>query len=87
MVRFKPTKGQTIRLKLDSKECNNIRKDLGLKKSEWMRRLTPIELERLNQFPDNHTEGASDSKRAFFMGNALVVGVIERLAKVLVRSY
>ena len=83
VVRFKPTKGQKNRLKLDSKECNKIRKDLGLKKSEWMRRLTPIELERLNQFPDNHTEGASDGKRAFFMGNALVVGIIEKFAEVL----
>lgn len=44
-----------------------------------LRRLTPIELERLNMFPDNHTEGASDVKRAFFMGNALVVGVIEKI--------
>ena len=30
-------------------------------------------------FPDNHTEGISDSKRAFMMGNALVVGVIEKI--------
>jgi DNA (cytosine-5)-methyltransferase 1 len=45
------------------------------------RRFTPIELERLNMFPDNHTEGASDNKRAFFMGNALVVGIIEKIAK------
>ncbi len=46
------------------------------------RRLSPVELERLNMFPDNHTllEGVSDTKRAFFMGNALVVGVIEKLA-------
>lgn len=46
-----------------------------------LRRLVPIELERLNMFPDNHTrcEGISDSKRAFFMGNALVVGVIEKI--------
>lgn len=51
------------------------------------RRLTPIELERLNGFPDDWTKyGAdgkefSDSRRAFFMGNALVVGIIQRLAK------
>ncbi len=32
-------------------------------------------------FPDNHTEGATDAKRAFFMGNALVVGVVEKLGK------
>jgi len=51
------------------------------------RRLTPIELERLNMFPDNHTklDGISDVKRAFFMGNALVVGVVERLGKELTR--
>ena len=45
------------------------------------RRLSPIELERLNMFPDDHTmlNGVSDTKRAFFMGNALVVGVIEKI--------
>jgi DNA (cytosine-5)-methyltransferase 1 len=46
-----------------------------------LRRLTPIELERLCMFPDNHTAGQADVKRAFFMGNALVVGVIDRLGK------
>ena len=48
------------------------------------RRLTPVELERLNMFPDNHTAGASDIKRAFFMGNALVVGVIQKIATALI---
>ena len=50
-----------------------------------LRRLTPIELERLNMFPDNHTklEGITDTKRAFFMGNALVVGVIEKIGAAL----
>src|SRR5690606_6637564 len=45
------------------------------------RRLSPVELERLNMFPDDHTklEGVTDTKRAFFMGNALVVGVIEKI--------
>jgi DNA (cytosine-5)-methyltransferase 1 len=49
------------------------------------RRLSPVELERLNMFPDDHTklEGISDTKRAFFMGNALVVGVIEKIGLVL----
>jgi DNA (cytosine-5)-methyltransferase 1 len=50
-----------------------------------LRRLTPVELERLNMFPDNHTEGASDVRRAFFMGNALVVGVVERIGKELLK--
>ena len=43
------------------------------------RRLLPIELERLNMFPDNHTKGASDLRRAFLMGNALVTGIVERI--------
>lgn len=50
-----------------------------------LRRLTPVELERLNMFPDDHTAGASDAQRAFFMGNALVVGVIEKIGKELSR--
>lgn len=53
-------------------------------KSGRYRRLTPIELERLNMFPDNHTEGASDMRRAFLMGNALVTGVIERVGVALI---
>lgn len=47
------------------------------------RRLIPLELERLNMFPDNHTEASSDGKRAFLMGNALVTGIVERIGKVL----
>lgn len=43
------------------------------------RRLTPVELERLNMFPDNHTEGASPVRRAFLMGNALVTGIVEKI--------
>ncbi len=46
------------------------------------RRLTPIELERLNGFDDHWTDtGMSDAQRAFCMGNALVVGVVERIAR------
>jgi DNA (cytosine-5)-methyltransferase 1 len=44
------------------------------------RRLTPRELERLNGFPDDWTDtGMSEGRRAFMMGNALVVGLIERV--------
>ena len=50
------------------------------------RRLTPIELERLNMFPDAHTEGSSDLRRAFLMGNALVTGIIEKVGMVLLNK-
>lgn len=53
------------------------------------RRLTPVELERLNMFPDNHTlhENTSNSKRAFLMGNALVIGVVEEIGKNLYKEH
>lgn len=47
------------------------------------RRLTPMELERLNMFPDHHTEGATPMRRAFLMGNALVTGIVEKVGEVL----
>lgn len=51
-----------------------------------LRRLTPIELERMNMFPDDHTAGLPDTKRAFMMGNALVVGVVERIGRALIQQ-
>lgn len=45
------------------------------------RRLTPIELERLNGFPDDWTTGMPSGRRAFCMGNALVVGLVERIGR------
>lgn len=53
-----------------------------------LRRLSPVELERLNMFPDDHTklDGITDTKRAFFMGNALVVGIIEKIGVTLLEK-
>lgn len=49
-------------------------------KTKKLRLLTPVECERINGFPDNWTNtGMSDRRRNFMMGNALVVGVIERI--------
>ena len=52
-------------------------------KSGRYRRLLPIELERMNMFPDNHTlhTEVSDGGRAFLMGNALVCGIVEQIGK------
>ncbi len=50
------------------------------------RRLTPIELERLDGFPDNHTQGATDIKRAFLMGNALVIPIVEMIGRGLIKQ-
>lgn len=58
-----------------------------IKTETGYRRLTPVELERLNGFPDDWTKfdangnQLSDARRAFFMGNALIVGLIEMVGK------
>ena len=51
------------------------------------RRLTPRELERLNGFPDDWTDtGMPEGRRAFAMGNALVVGIVERIGAEIARE-
>ncbi|PEL01352.1 DNA (cytosine-5-)-methyltransferase [Bacillus toyonensis] len=53
-----------------------------VKDEKGFRFLTPIECERLNGFPDDWTNtGMSNRMRYFCMGNALVVGLIERMAE------
>jgi len=56
-------------------------KHVVLQKGKY-RRLSPIELELLNGFSENHTslDGISDTRRAFFMGNALVTGLVTKIA-------
>ena len=54
------------------------------------RRLTPLELERLAGFPDNWTKlesGITDGRRAFFVGNALVVGIVELIGRQLAKEH
>ncbi len=49
-----------------------------------IRRLTPLECERLQGFPDNWTEGFSDTQRYQMMGNAVAVNVIKAIAEKLI---
>lgn len=46
-----------------------------------IRRLTPVECERLQGFPDGWTESVSDTQRYKCLGNAVTVNVIEAIAK------
>lgn len=59
------------------------------------RRLTPEELEQGNMFPAGHTRycmidgekvEVDPKHRAFFMGNALVVGIVQRIGNTLVKG-
>ena len=46
-----------------------------------IRRLTPLECERLQGFPDSWTEGISDTQRYKCLGNAVTVNVIETIGR------
>lgn len=46
-----------------------------------IRRLTPIECERLQGFPDDWTSGVSDTQRYKMMGNAVTVNVVQTIGE------
>lgn len=60
---------------------NGSRRHNGVATRQGVRRLMPIECERLQGFPDNWTAGFSDSARYRMLGNAVSVPVIEWIAK------
>lgn len=49
----------------------------------YIRKLTPIECERLQTLPDNYTHGASDNQRYKMLGNAWTADVIAHILKYL----
>ena len=51
--------------------------DAMVRETGVVRRLTPMECERLQGFPDNWTDGQADSNRYKQMGNAVAVPVVE----------
>ena len=69
------------RTMLTSESSINRSTHIILDNTNRLRLLTPIECERLNQFPDNWTNTMPEKKRYFMMGNALVCGVIEKLGE------
>ena len=48
----------------------------GVVTETFVRRLSPVDCERLQGFPDNWTEGGADSTRYKQMGNAVAVPVV-----------
>lgn len=52
-----------------------------------IRRLTPLECERLQGFPDYWTQGLSDTQRYKTLGNAVTVNVIQHIADLLLGKF
>jgi len=58
---------------------SSVQKDNLLLENLKIRKLTPVECERLQGFPDGWTEGLSDTQRYRCIGNAVTVNVVEFL--------
>ena len=56
---------------------SGTKQSTGVITESQVRRLTPVECERLQGFPDDWTAGQSDSARYKQMGNAVAVPVVE----------
>ncbi|MCK5867243.1 MAG: DNA (cytosine-5-)-methyltransferase, partial [Mycoplasmataceae bacterium] len=52
-----------------------------IKAGNKVRLITPLEAERMNGFPDGWTKTQPDRRRLFMMGNALVTGIVDKLAQ------
>lgn len=68
----------------DASEDGTGRGNPIVEEGTGVRRLTPLECERLQGFPEGWTEGQSDSARYRMLGNAVAVPVVEWIAKRLV---
>jgi DNA (cytosine-5)-methyltransferase 3A len=51
----------------------------GILTDNFIRKLTPIECERLQTVPDNYTKIASDNQRYRMLGNGWTVDVISHI--------
>jgi len=69
--------GRRIKNKGDPQFCLSQNCGVGIYDGVKARRLTPIECERLQSFPDGYTKGLSDTQRYKCLGNAVTVDVVK----------
>lgn len=73
----------TLRQELKSQD---ISKSILLKKDFRIRRLTPLECERLMGWPDNWTEGVSDTQRYKQCGNGIIAPMVTEVMNTLINE-
>lgn len=71
----------TIGLGSDPSEALTTARRPNFYVEQMVRRLTPLECERLQGFPDGWTEGFSDAQRYRMLGNAVAVPVVEWIGR------
>ena len=59
----------------------------GIKEQSRIRRLTPLECERLQTVPDGYTDCVSDSQRYKMLGNGWTVSVVSHIFSYLPKEY
>jgi DNA (cytosine-5)-methyltransferase 3A len=76
------TDGKSVTLSVGSKAGGESGRRTGVYlQNEGIRKLTPIECERLQSLPDNYTEGVSNTQRYKALGNAFNVEVVAHILK------
>ena len=81
--KINPQKSGTLNTKNNSPQCSFDSGTSLIKASaiSKIRRLTPIECERLQTVPDNYTASVSDTQRYRMLGNGWTVEVIKHILK------
>ena len=80
-VRLEYPQSKTARGRVIKGSSNTLKSGTeGVVQNSRIRRLTEIECERLQGFPDGFTEGVSATQRYKQLGNAVTVNVIEAIA-------
>ena len=80
--------GGDVRLNVSTRHTSALQANQtpAVYRSCGVRRLTPVECERLQGFPDGHTAGQSDSARYRQLGNAVAVPVAEWIGRRIVTA-
>lgn len=78
------TRGNAVK-EANKTDCLDHNCNVGVLEGQKIRRLTEIECERLQGFPDGWTEGIPSSQRYKCLGNAVTVNVVEAIISNLIR--
>ena len=78
--------GQQLELRGDETNAlTSVQKDNLWMEGTRIRRLTPVECERLQGFPDGWTSSVSDTQRYKCLGNAVTTTVIQAIGEELLK--